>query len=920
MRKLFLFFNLILACNLLLAQNQWINWNSANGGISFKNGTGTVFTGVPKNLQFPDYQGQRSYSYSDPKTGDIKFITDGRNIWNKQYRSVLYPPGDTLVSCDSDYYKVQIVPFTNDPDKFYLFHLYSARGVVSSRESGLPKGCNDPNLSALYYSVLEMNFPAATGRLLIKNQPLIKFPLDRVMLVKHANGKDTWVIGHPWDSAHYSAFLVTDEKIYPPVNTVIGPPAGQPSNNIRSSVAVSPDGKMLAASGSASYVELYDFNNSTGELSNYRTITLTKEYVTSLCFSPDNSKLYIAVSDTKVCDSYAKIYQVNFDESNLDKSRFEVKSYPARRLELGLAKDNHIWIKGATYPGIQGAFYDLIMYPNQPKNACAIKERHLLIGFQSFFPNIPNGTIQQAKETPVSKMNFPDTVITCLGVYCIKAAAGYEAYRWSNGDTTSSINVREPGMYKVLAGRKGFSKPDAYGYIYVKSSGGESFIAEDTFYCPKQPHLLVVPNHISSIKWSDGDSSRIKQVYGAGEYKLTAVNNNNGCRVWDSMCVSIHESPIADFGLDTTMCDRKQIVLKLKNFTDTSGSDNVKASNFLWQDGSKKASYTVTKPGTYWGQVSFDGCTVADTINIKYTPMPLIALNTDTAVCEGKSLTLAVPYLNTASYSWSTGNTDTSITVHQTGVYSVKATSGFCVESDSIAVLFKPAPYLSLGKDTSICKGSAYLLRPSDQSGYNFTWNTGDITPTLTVRSAGTYSVKAELNGCFAADTILVQELIAPSVKLRDTFVCSQSAIVLDAGAAPTDNIKWQDGSSSGNFTITNAGTYSVTLTNKCGTSFASIKVETRLCEVMMPTAFSPNGDNKNDYFRVKFPEIIRSLSLVVFNRFGQKVYESSDPYRGWDGRFQGNLQSMGTYVWKLNYTDVKETKHSLNGYVVLMR
>ena len=45
-----------------------------------------------------------------------------------------------------------------------------------------------------------------------ENQPLLKLPLDKVMLVKHANKKDTWVIGHAWDSAYYSAFLVTDEK------------------------------------------------------------------------------------------------------------------------------------------------------------------------------------------------------------------------------------------------------------------------------------------------------------------------------------------------------------------------------------------------------------------------------------------------------------------------------------------------------------------------------------------------------------------------------------------------------------------------------------------------------------------------------------------------------------------------------------
>ena len=74
MRKLFLLFNLSLAVCTLRAQNQWVNWNSSNGGISFKSGSAQLFTGVPKNLQYPDYTGQRSFSYADPQTGALLFL------------------------------------------------------------------------------------------------------------------------------------------------------------------------------------------------------------------------------------------------------------------------------------------------------------------------------------------------------------------------------------------------------------------------------------------------------------------------------------------------------------------------------------------------------------------------------------------------------------------------------------------------------------------------------------------------------------------------------------------------------------------------------------------------------------------------------------------------------------------------------
>src|SRR4030095_11113781 len=140
MYKTFLLFIFSLCFSAIKAQKEWVNWNSPAGGVPFKSGNGVLFTDVPNNLTWPDYTGTRAYSFNDSLTGNMLFLTDGKTIWNKNYKCILNPKLDSLISCNDDYYKIQIVPFANDHSKFYLFHLYSAKGFVSQMDIGSAKG------------------------------------------------------------------------------------------------------------------------------------------------------------------------------------------------------------------------------------------------------------------------------------------------------------------------------------------------------------------------------------------------------------------------------------------------------------------------------------------------------------------------------------------------------------------------------------------------------------------------------------------------------------------------------------------------------------------------------------------------------------------------------------------------------------
>jgi gliding motility-associated-like protein len=89
---------------------------------------------------------------------------------------------------------------------------------------------------------------------------------------------------------------------------------------------------------------------------------------------------------------------------------------------------------------------------------------------------------------------------------------------------------------------------------------------------------------------------------------------------------------------------------------------------------------------------------------------------------------------------------------------------------------------------------------------------------------------------------------------------------------------------------------------------------------VEMSNIFTPNGDNNNDYFRPKVYKYVYEPSLIIFNRWGQKVFETTDLVTGWDGKTNGKAGKPGVYFWMLKYTDNKGELNQVNGHVTLIR
>jgi gliding motility-associated-like protein len=191
------------------------------------------------------------------------------------------------------------------------------------------------------------------------------------------------------------------------------------------------------------------------------------------------------------------------------------------------------------------------------------------------------------------------------------------------------------------------------------------------------------------------------------------------------------------------------------------------------------------------------------------------------------------------------------------------------------------------------------------------------------VNVSGLYYIVGTINGACTSDTgSVTATIVQPLVfDLGNTLsMCKGQVIVLAPALSGPVTYLWQDGSNGTAFNVTDTGTYTLTATNTCGSYTNSVTVNSGACELYMPSAFSPNKDGVNDVFRVKYPFATQAFDFIIYNRWGEKVFETTYMSAGWDGAYQNNDQPMDNYVWIITYTDMEGNKKIARGSVLLMR
>lgn len=347
--------------------------------------------------------------------------------------------------------------------------------------------------------------------------------------------------------------------------------------------------------------------------------------------------------------------------------------------------------------------------------------------------------------------------------------------------------------------------------------------------------------------------------------------------------------------------------------------------NYQWHNGSSDTMFTATAAGKYWIE-SYKVCTLhTDTFTLNETDLGF-DLGNDTGICGDATFKLVPsPMTNGVSYLWQDNTTSDNYIVKNTGKYWLSVADSICSASDTIIVYQGKAAAYSLGNDTSICAGGAFQLNaPPGLKTYR--WHNRDTGMSFTVSKAGMYSVATtDDKGCKYSDTIIITGLEDPSFDIgNDTTICKKRQLTLSAGSLPGSVYTWSDNvvSNHNTATVTEQGTYYVTVENKCGTFTDSINVYTEECdcEPFIPSAFTPNNDGLNDKLKPKFRCIVYTYKIIIANRWGGIVFTTTDPDAGWDGTLKGSSADVGTYVYYMQVTFTNGQRHTKEGDVALIR
>ncbi|MEO7081446.1 MAG: gliding motility-associated C-terminal domain-containing protein, partial [Flavobacteriales bacterium] len=415
-------------------------------------------------------------------------------------------------------------------------------------------------------------------------------------------------------------------------------------------------------------------------------------------------------------------------------------------------------------------------------------------------------------------------------------------------------------------------------------------LGSDTALCSTEQLLLDVTVLGATYLWNDGNSNPIRSLpAGNWNVEVTAA----GCSTSDTIRIQDLPSPELTLPNDTTLC-----------LGDTWTIDVAQPdASYSWSTGATSSSMLVNSSGTYGITVDRNGCVASAQVVVSIVNIDQFSLGADTTLCPGAILPLSVD-IPGAAVLWQDGSTAHQYIVDSPGIYQAVISVGSCTAQSAVEIGFTALPQPDLGADQALCMGDTVLLS-IDPGPAQAIWNTGETGPDLTATTTGTYTVELMLDGCITVDAVLLTfNPVVNQLDLGpDQQVCPEVPITIDA-TTPGATYAWSNGSQQPTLTTSQPGTYSVSVTGNCIQATDTITIWPGSCTplVHIPNAFTPDGDGINDRFSPSVVEALRSWTFLIFDRWGELVFSSTDPEGSWDGTFHGKDAPIGVYVWDLHY------------------
>ncbi|MFK8038194.1 MAG: PKD domain-containing protein [Crocinitomicaceae bacterium] len=533
-----------------------------------------------------------------------------------------------------------------------------------------------------------------------------------------------------------------------------------------------------------------------------------------------------------------------------------------------------------------------------------------------------------------------DTTLCQGASLYIDALTPASAYQWNDASTNSDITISGADTVSLILTQYTCNYYDTIVVNYTSTF--KPNLGNDTTLCPQDSIILLVPNNYGTILWSNASQDSSLAVKNSG---LVWVElNNDGCLTYDTVDINYFNSPIINLGNDTILCVNENITWNIYQ----------QNASYLWSDNSTNADFTASSGGLYYVEmIDSNTCKAFDTIQVSETYLYL-DLGSDLLLCDGDSAQLNAYQQINANYHWQNNSNTSSIYVSTSGDYWVNVTAAHCQISDTINIDFiELTP--SFMSSQSFCEQAPtdfanLSMISSNDSIQSYYWNFGNDddseaeSPTYQYPLEGIYDVSLTIssyNGC--ESTLRKKNFVTIYKKPNAQFTTElvdpnaiESQYLLNSNNTEATFWTWTvDGEIISNDQNTShiyeqyAEGYShisLTVVTDFGcTDSISKYIELHENTIFyVPNAFTPfNQGSLNNTFKPIFTSgfIEDTYQLLIFNRWGEVLFESLDYENGWDGTYSGQVVPMAAYVWQIRYQEKSNSQVvTISGTVTIIK
>lgn len=517
----------------------------------------------------------------------------------------------------------------------------------------------------------------------------------------------------------------------------------------------------------------------------------------------------------------------------------------------------------------------------------------------------------------------------------------------SNGSiTVSAIGLNPPFTFQwfnpSVSGPTLDSIPAGFYQVTVTDSlgcqGTNIFQLQDTLNVistiDSQSTACGLPNGSASITATNGLGPYTYLWMPSGQTNSTATNlaagiytcittASNGCSSTNVVNIASSLPTQNQISASNANCDTSNGKILLLNV-----SNATLPITYLWSHAGLGPNQYGLAPGIYWVQTTDSlGCKASDTIHIGADGTPRLEIVSYTPPnCNGDSsgsVTLSGT-LGVGPYKYSINGffnqSIATLTNVPGGTYPIYIKDANGCVNDTVVTFAQPTPILfTFTTDTLVCKKDINATITFQASGgappysYSFNGNNNGPKQQYDNLGEGTYTiVVTDSNTCEKQFTI---EVVGPTEPLQASFdvknvPCYEdstgAAEAIIVGGWPPYSFVY-DNPAYTSLMLTNLdvslGTIYITDARGCETSARFKVTDNYCCTIVVPNAFTPNNDGLNDKLNLVTRSEFYDFKIIIYNRWGQKVFESADYATSWNGFLQSTPCDMGTYFYYLEYT-----------------